>query len=388
VVNRIELTPSSLWDLRPALQGTRELWSQTIGFLPFAAFGFVIFFVAWCAARLTAQSLRAVLRRRMSANLLVDVIARAAAVIVMLLGLYVVLRVSGLTRLALTVLGGTGLFGLVIGIAFRDITENFLSSIFLSLQHPFRAGDLVEINGVQGFVQRLNIRSTVLMTLTGNHVQIPNSIVYKSMLHNFTSNPNRREDFMLAIGIGDSISKAQEAILKVLENHPAVLKDPEPWVLVENLSGGSTNVRVYFWLDGSQHSWLKVRSSVIRLVKNALQERKMLQAIDSRQAFFPQGLDVRINRERTDGESLDQRAHAKHAPAQSNGATPQKESKKVYTAAEADLCSEASQIEEQARQARPPEEGANLLQPPDNSPGKQAADKQTARESPARQPAG
>lgn len=383
VVNRIELTKSSMWDLRPALQGTRDIWRQTIGFLPFAVFGGVILFLAWVAARLTARSLRAVLRTRMSANLLADVIARAAAVIVLLMGLYVVLRVSGLTRLALTLLGGTGLFGLVIGIAFRDITENFLSSIFLSLQRPFRAGDLVEINGVQGLVQRLNIRSTVLMTLTGNHVQIPNSIVYKSMLFNFTSNPNRREDFTIAIGIGDSVSAAQQAILKVLEDHPAVLREPEPWVLVENISGGSTNLRVYFWLDGSQHSWLKVRSSIIRLVKNALQDRKMLQAVDNRQSFFPQGLDVRLTRETAIGHAEGKRASAKNGHARANGARPQKESNRVYTAAEADLRSEATQIEEQARQARTPEGGENLLKPAEDSPEQHATDDQPATKSPA-----
>jgi small conductance mechanosensitive channel len=56
---------------------------------------------------------------------------------VFLLGLYIVFQIAGLTRIALTVIGGTGLLGLILGIAFRDITENFLSSIFLSMQNPF-----------------------------------------------------------------------------------------------------------------------------------------------------------------------------------------------------------------------------------------------------------
>ena len=72
-------------------------------------------------------------------------------------GAYLILRVSGLTQLALTVVGGTGLIGLVIGIAFRDITDNFLASIFLSLQRPFENGDLVEIAGETGYVQQLNM---------------------------------------------------------------------------------------------------------------------------------------------------------------------------------------------------------------------------------------
>lgn len=126
------------------------------------------------------------------------------------LGVYIVLRVSGLTQLALTVVGGTGLIGLALGIAFRDITENFLASIFLSMQQPFETGDLVEITGVTGYVQQLNVRTTILMTLEGNLVQIPNASVYKSNIRNFTTNPNRREVFEVGIGYDDSINDAQE----------------------------------------------------------------------------------------------------------------------------------------------------------------------------------
>ncbi|MBL9122508.1 MAG: mechanosensitive ion channel [Planctomycetaceae bacterium] len=362
VVNHLQITQSSMWDFRPAWESMREIWRSGIGFLPFGAVGLSILALAWLGARLTARTSRSILRRRMPATLLADVIARAAAVVVLLLGIYFVLRVSGLTRLALTFLGGTGLLGLVIGIAFRDITENFLSSIFLSLQHPFRVGDLVEIAGVQGYVQRVNIRSTVLMTLAGNHVQVPNAVVYKSTLFNFTSNPNRREDFTLAIGLGDSVTVAQDAILQVLEQHPAVLAEPEPWVLVEGLAGGDITLRVYFWLDGSQHSWLKVRSSVMRLAKNALQERQMLRGVDGRERFLPRGLDVRLIADSSAGE-LAPKSTPRRQPRDANGEAPRPESHRISTAAEGKLQSEATQIEEQARQARTPEGGENLLQP-------------------------
>ena len=155
--------------------------------------------------------------------------------LVFLFGIYIVLRVSGLTQLALTVVGGTGLIGLAVGIAFRDITENFLASIFLSMQRPFETGDLVEVTGVTGYVQQLNVRTTILMTLDGNLVQIPNASVYKSNLRNFTTNSNRREDFVVGIGYDDSINEAQEIARKVLADHPAVLNDPEPSVLADSL---------------------------------------------------------------------------------------------------------------------------------------------------------
>src|SRR5690606_20607513 len=123
-----------------------------------------------------------------------------------------------------------------------------------SVQNPFNIGDLVEINDVLGFVQRMTTRATILMTPSGNHVQIPNATVYKSIIHNFTSNPNRRIDFKIGIGYDDSISLAQETIRQVLEDHPAVLHDPEHLVLVDSLGNATINLQIYFWIDGSQYS--------------------------------------------------------------------------------------------------------------------------------------
>ena len=127
----------------------------------------------------------------MQAKLLRNALAGCLGVLVFLAGTYIVLRVSGLTQLALTIVGGTGLVGLAVGIAFRDITENFLASIFLSIQRPFETADLVEIVGITGYVQQMNIRTTVLLTLDGNLVQVPNAAVYKSTIQNFTATPKR-----------------------------------------------------------------------------------------------------------------------------------------------------------------------------------------------------
>ncbi|MHB9006566.1 MAG: mechanosensitive ion channel family protein, partial [Limisphaerales bacterium] len=288
---------------------------------------------------------------RSRSQLLREVAARAGGILVMLAGLYLVLRIAGLTQLALTLVGGTGLIGLVLGIAFRDITENFLASLFLSLQQPFREGDLVEVAGVTGYVQRLTARTTVLMTLDGNQLQIPNSTVFKSTLRNFTSNPNRREDFLVGIGYEDSIPFAQEVALKVLAEHPAVLNEPEPLVLVENLGSSTVNLRVYFWLDGGRHSWSKVKSSVIRLVKKAFQDSGISLPDEAREVTFPHGVPVRM----ITGEGAVEAAE----PAR---AKPTAESEAVSTKAEAGLQSEAGEIKEQARRSWTP--GENLLTSP------------------------
>ena len=340
-----------VWNFRPAVDGVVDLWQQTLRWLPFIAFGLVILLATLLAARITRNLMRRFFATRIEVPLLREVIARGCALTVLVLGLYVVLRVSGLTRLALTVIGGTGLIGLVIGIAFRDITENFLASVFLSMQRPFRSGDLVEIVGITGYVERLTIRTTIITTLDGNHAQIPNATVYKSTIRNFTSNPNRREDFSLAIGLQVTIADAQKLAMGILRQHPAVLAEPEPWVLADSVPVPNIVLKVYFWLDGRQHSWLKVRSSVIRQVKRAFQDAGYLVPNPPQAVVFPNRLDVQL----VEGQKTHGNSTAKSLAASKSRKEP------VTTAAEGGLDSDAEQIEEQGRIERADDVGADLL---------------------------
>ncbi len=347
-VNQIVVAPTTVWDFAPTLQVLDDLVRRFVRSLPLFVVALVVIAASWMFARLTVHVLRRGLGSRSLSRLLREVIALAGGILVMLVGLYLVLRIAGLTQLALTVVGGTGLIGLVVGIAFRDITENFLASLFLSFQQPFREGDLIEVANVTGYVQRLTSRTTVLMTMDGNQVQVPNATIFKSAIRNFTSNPNRRDDFAVGIGYDDSIPLAQEVALKVLAEHPAVLDEPEPLVLVEDLGPSTVNLRVYFWLDGGRHSWLKVKSSVIRLVKRAFQDSGITLPDEAREVTFPNGVPVRM----LEGEGAAEPA----GPALSK---PTAEPEEVATDAEAGLQSEAEGIKEQARKSWTP--GENLL---------------------------
>jgi small-conductance mechanosensitive channel len=358
VVNRIEVVEPSAWDFSPAWSGMLLLWRDMIRSLPLLVFGLLILTLSIGVGVLVTRATRTFLHPRIPARLLRNVISRGVGVLVVLAGAYIILRISGLTQLALTVVGGTGLIGLALGIAFRDITENFLASIFLSVQTPFGTGDLVEVSGVTGYVQQLNMRTTILMTLDGNVVQIPNASVYKSNIRNFTTNCNRREDFVVGIGYDDSINDAQEIARKVLADHPAVLNDPEPAVLADSLGRATVNLRVYFWLNGREHSWLKVRSSVIRLVKRAFQKHGISMPDEAREVVFPHGVPVTVRdaeQRETHRAGPEPWPSTESAPADLDAAS---------TNAEAGLYSEAGVIEAQARQVHPLGEVENLLPGP------------------------
>ncbi|QEG00227.1 Small-conductance mechanosensitive channel [Stieleria maiorica] len=299
VVNRVKVAERPLWNFSPAIESVKQLSREATSVLPLIIVAIFIGIVAYFAARLAARATRYVSRRRIESGLLRQVGGNAVGVLVFLIGLYLALRVSGLTRLAVTLLGGTGLVGLALGFAFRDIAENYLASILLSLNHPFRVGDLIEVEGTLGYVRKVTTRGTVLNTMEGNQVQLPNSTVYKGKIINYTATPLVRKDFSVGIGFDDSVVEAQAILMGVLREHIAVVEDPAPVVVVESLGSATVNLRAYYWMDQQQHSVFKVTSSVIRQAKQHLTEAKITMPDEARELVFPQGVPVQLDRTRT-----------------------------------------------------------------------------------------
>ena len=134
VVNRVEVKPQVSWDLTPAWREVVHLSDQAQRLAPIAVVSLIILLIFWFLSRGVAAFSRRVLRHRIPSPLLLQIVARTLAIPVFLIGLYLVLQVAGLTRLAITVIGGTGLIGIVIG-----TTANKKSNAQL-LRHPKHNG--------------------------------------------------------------------------------------------------------------------------------------------------------------------------------------------------------------------------------------------------------
>ncbi|WP_368744855.1 mechanosensitive ion channel domain-containing protein, partial [Desertibaculum subflavum] len=292
VVNRIEVEADVRSTFERAGGELAKVWRWLLQAWPVAILALVIIAATWGAAKGVTLAARRLLAPRIASPLLLTALVRAAAVPVFVLGIYFVLQVAGLTRLAITVLGGTGLIGIIIGFAFRDIAENLLASLLLSMRNPFRTGDLIEVAGETGVVQNLNTRSTVLLTLDGNHVQIPNATVFKSTIRNYSSIPSRRAEFTVGIAYDSPATRAQALIAEVLANHPAVLDAPEPLVLIDELGAATVNLRVYYWFDSTTYSPAKINSALMRLAKNALIQGGIELPDSEREVIFPRGVPL------------------------------------------------------------------------------------------------
>ncbi len=361
VVNQIKVRAGPVWDIRPALIQLQQLGRDLVQLLPLLVVGILILLLAYGLAKLVASVTRRFVSRRLDSQLLRQVIASVAAVLVMLVGLYIALKVSGLSRLAVTVLGGTGLVGLALGFAFRDIAENYLASILISLNRPFNVGDLIQLDSHKGFVRRVTTRGTLLLTVEGNHIQIPNATVYKSVITNFSSSPRIRQEFAIGIGYDDSVAEAQEVLYETLKAHEAVLDDPAPMVLVDSLGASTVNLKVLFWLDATHYDAASVRSALMRQAKIALIEANISMPDEAREVVFPNGVPVTMadnSGEATDVNRVENAGTNGRTSARSHD--PATSDKVHATDAEGDLQSSSDKLQQQAA-ADEASQGENLI---------------------------
>lgn len=270
VQSQIQTRPKKILDMAPARKEIRGFSVTFMRHLPTILLAISVLAVSFFLFFLASMGFRRALVQKISSPLLLNTAARMLSIPVFLLGLYLALKISGLTGLAFTVLGGTGLLGLVIGFGLKNSFEDYAASLFLSLKKPFRPSDWVIIGDFEGIVQKVTSRSTLIIDFSGNHVLMPNSLVYKSIITNKTANPKMRSHFILGVDYDDSIEAAQKAILDILAKSEFVLKDPEPWVLVDELAASAVNLRVYFWLNVREYSVNKVTSHLLLEIKNEL----------------------------------------------------------------------------------------------------------------------
>jgi small conductance mechanosensitive channel len=227
----------------------------------------VLLFASWIS-RFIANRLHLIRIRSQNPYMsgLLRTIVRTA---IMLIAVLIALDLIGLTSVVGAVLGSAGVVGLVLGFAFREIAENYIAGILLSVRRPFEPGDHVMIESREGKVISVNSRATVLMTMDGSHLQLPNSLVFKSIVLNYSKNPKRRFDFTMLIDGSQSIRESQALATSAIAQLDGVLDDPAPtWTVVEFGAAG-IQLRFFGWVDQRETDLGKVRSEAIRRVKSA-----------------------------------------------------------------------------------------------------------------------
>jgi small-conductance mechanosensitive channel len=222
-------------------------------------------------ARLAGKGMKKVLRRSLDSTQIADLMASIFKVIVLSVGVFIALDFMGLKSTVTSLLAGAGIVGLAIGFAFQDMTENLIAGIAMGIRKPFKAGDVIETDNVFGSVHSINLRNTLIESFYGQLILVPNKILFRNVLRNYSTLGVRRIEVPVGISYADDIEKASEVIVDKINQLDFVIRKNETAVYAEGFGDSSINLLVWFWIKyPGEPDFMTVRHKGVVAVKQAL----------------------------------------------------------------------------------------------------------------------
>lgn len=200
----------------------------------------------------------------------VHVFARIFAYLLYFLVVAVALQEFGINMTAL--IGAAGVLGIAVGFAAQTSVANIISGLFLTLERPFNLNDLIEINGIEGQIQALDLFAVTVRTCDNKTVRIPNETVLKSNIINISKNKVRRFETVIDFVSGTNIAHAVELIHAVIAASDYALHQ-EPLIVVTHITGSYTRVLVGVWT--TQKNWQVTRLRFLPDVKDMFDQHNI-----------------------------------------------------------------------------------------------------------------
>jgi small conductance mechanosensitive channel len=182
----------------------------------------------------------------------------------------IVLSILQLDTALQSLLAGAGVVGLAIGLALQDPIVNLFSGVMMSTKKSFHLGDLVETNGYFGKIKNINLRSTIIETLQGQEVIIPNKTSYQNPFTNYSTMNQRRVDVSCGVSYGDDLEKVRDLCIRTIKETIDIKEQTEVELFFNEFGDSSINFVLRFWLsDPSQRNYLNAQSESIIAIKKA-----------------------------------------------------------------------------------------------------------------------
>lgn len=169
-------------------------------------------------------------------------------------------------------LTGLGILGFTLGFALQDISKNLVAGVLMLMQKPFSLGDTIEVSGFTGTVLEITLRDTVLLTPDGLRVRIPNGDIYVKPILSFSRLHRRRVQLNLGVAYRADLEQVRRLAQETIGSIPGVLQDPPSEIVFESFAEHAIRLRIAYWYDESQTSYLKATDAGVSRLKAAFDQ--------------------------------------------------------------------------------------------------------------------
>jgi len=200
-------------------------------------------------------------------------VGRFVAAIVSLIGLVYALSVLGVQIGPL--LGALGIGGVAVALALQPTLQNLFAGVVLEAQRPFRRGEEIETNGLTGIVVDITSRATVIVTLDGQRVYLPNTEVLENPILNRVREHRRRSTLTVGVAYGTALERASSVLATAIADVPEVLEDPEPQIYAKAFAASSIDFEIDIWHLADDTSRREAVDAAVKAIDRTLAENNI-----------------------------------------------------------------------------------------------------------------
>lgn len=249
-----------------------DLWTGFLESLPLLVAGTIILLLTWISARGLDRVLSKALRDRWFKRGFKDLIRQMATVLVWVVGLTVTAVTVFPSLTPANVLAGLGIGSIALGFAFKDIVENFLAGILILWRFPFDPGDFIRWGDIEGKVEEITVRMTLIRKTDGVLVVLPNATLFKEPVSVLTNLTARRVTIICGVAYGENVDEARKVIDQAVQSCDTITKDKPVQIFAQEFADSSINFEVTWWCGSQPVDVRRSRDQVVAAVKRALDE--------------------------------------------------------------------------------------------------------------------
>ncbi len=249
-----------------------DLAKATVEHTPNIIAAVVLLTVTWLAAKLARRVATKLMPGKGEQRSLTIAIRKILTIVVWVGGIALTAVVLFPSVKPSSLIAGLGLGSVAIGFAFKDIFENFFAGMLILFRQPFQIGDHIEVEDINGKIETITIRDTVVRQTDGQPVIIPNSLLFKNPVTVRTEKDRRRTRVICGVGYGEDVDKAREVITKAVKSAESVLEDQPIQVFAHEFGASSVDFDIRWWTGSEPGAIRRSRDEVISKIKKALDD--------------------------------------------------------------------------------------------------------------------
>lgn len=246
---------------------------QAAAYIPEIIFSVILLCITWYVARVAGHLVQLTFTKTNVKPALVEFLQKVLSFTVWVCGILLAASIIFPSVTPAKVITALGFGSIAVGLAFKDIFENFMAGVLILLREPFKLKDYIQVDNIIGSVERITIRDTYLKDLDGQRVVVPNAKLFKNDVIVLTYENKRRVSIVCGIAYGEDVQEVKDILLKKIKEQSTVSKSHPVEVRADHFGDSSVNLRIYWYTDSTPEGVRVSIDEIITVIKATLDDK-------------------------------------------------------------------------------------------------------------------